>query len=226
MATRAKSTYIISTIGRSPVIAAPAASPTNALSEMGVPRTRRAPKRSTRPRDDLEHPAEQVHVLADQEHALVARHLLVHGLVDGRLVPDLSHSSHPCPVRLGLGVRPGAARAELHGPVQPLAHHLLQGFQVRPGDLPLPQEPLGEEVHRVPRVPQLPLPRRALVGDDAAVRLHPVGLALQQAGALAPAQGCHGGLRRRRTPPPRRCRPPFRPAPRTPGPARPRPGPP
>ena len=54
-------------------MAAPAASPMKALSEMGVPRTRRAPKRSTKPRVILNTPAEEVHVLADDEHPLVPR---------------------------------------------------------------------------------------------------------------------------------------------------------
>ena len=50
MASVTKSMNMISTTGLSPLIAAPTAAPTIAASEIGVSRTRSAPKRSSRPR--------------------------------------------------------------------------------------------------------------------------------------------------------------------------------
>ena len=78
IASSAKLTVMISTIGRSPAIAAPTPMPTIVFSEIGVSRTRFSPNSSSSPSRDLEGALEDAHVLAHQEDRLVGLHLLAH----------------------------------------------------------------------------------------------------------------------------------------------------
>src|SRR4030095_4618772 len=79
-----KSKIWISTTGRRPDTAAPTPIPTNVGSEMGVSRTRPSPHAAGLPEPPAhsEDATDQAHVLAHQEHAPVARHLLPEGLVE------------------------------------------------------------------------------------------------------------------------------------------------
>ena len=65
----------ISHTGRRPMCAAPAAAPTMAVSAIGVSMTRASPKRLLQSLGHLERAAEGADVLAQDEDALVARHL-------------------------------------------------------------------------------------------------------------------------------------------------------
>ena len=91
IASSAKLTVMISTIGRSPAIAAPTPIPTIVFSEIGVSRTRFSPNSSSRPSRDLEGALEDAHVLAHQEHRLVVPHLLAHRLVQRLAVAHHRH---------------------------------------------------------------------------------------------------------------------------------------
>ena len=72
IASSAKLTVMISTIGRSPAIAAPTPMPTIVFSEIGVSRTRFSPNSSSSPSRHLEGALEDADVLAHQEDRLVA----------------------------------------------------------------------------------------------------------------------------------------------------------
>ena len=67
------------------------AAPTIAVSEIGVSMTRASPKRSLQPLGDLERAAVGADVLAEHEHALVARHLLEERLADRLEIGDDGH---------------------------------------------------------------------------------------------------------------------------------------
>ena len=69
-----KSANCSSTIGRSPIQAAPIAAPTNPSSEMGVSRTALLAEHLEQPRGDPECPAERADVLAQHEDAIVLLH--------------------------------------------------------------------------------------------------------------------------------------------------------
>ena len=71
MATQMKSMNIRSTIGRSPVTAAPMPSPTIACSLIGVSTTRRSPNCCLQAAERAEHAAEGADVLAGDEHVVV-----------------------------------------------------------------------------------------------------------------------------------------------------------
>ena len=86
-----KSMNCISATGRMPMYAAPIAAPTMAVSEIGVSMTRASPKRSMQALGDLERAAVGADVLAEQEHALVARHLLEERLADRLEIGDDGH---------------------------------------------------------------------------------------------------------------------------------------
>ena len=77
-----KSTNISSTTGRSPACAAPTARPTNAVSEIGVSRTRSGAELLLQPARGAEDAAEPADVLAEHEHARVALHLVAQRLGD------------------------------------------------------------------------------------------------------------------------------------------------
>ena len=70
-----KSMNCISAIGRMPMSAAPEAAPTMAISEIGVSMTRSRTEVVDQPGAGLERAAVDADVLADEEDALVARHL-------------------------------------------------------------------------------------------------------------------------------------------------------
>ena len=74
---------MISITGRSPVTAEPKAAPASASSEIGVSKTRSAPYFSYRPAVVGEDAAGDRDVLAEEDHALVARQLLVERVADG-----------------------------------------------------------------------------------------------------------------------------------------------
>ena len=71
-----KSPNMMSTTGRNPVIAAPTPMPVNPGSEIGVSSTRSVAKLLHQPGQNLERRSGFGHVLAHDEHARVAAHLL------------------------------------------------------------------------------------------------------------------------------------------------------
>ena len=96
IASSEKLIVISSTIGRSPVIAAPTPTPTIVFSEIGVSRTRFSPNSSSRPCGDLERAVEDADVLAHDQHAVVALHLLAQRLVERLAVAELGHGRLTC----------------------------------------------------------------------------------------------------------------------------------
>ena len=92
-----KSMNCISAIGRSPMCAAPIAAPTMAASLIGVSITRSGPNSSRKPVGDLERAAVDPDVLAEDEDALVAAHLLGHRLADRLEVRRLLQLAHETP---------------------------------------------------------------------------------------------------------------------------------
>ena len=74
-----KSMNCISATGRMPIIAAPIAAPTIAVSEIGVSMTRSAAERLEQTLGRLEGAAVDADVFADDEDPLVALHLLARG---------------------------------------------------------------------------------------------------------------------------------------------------
>ena len=93
IASSEKLIVISSTTGRSPVMAAPTPMPTIVFSEIGVSRTRFSPELVEQAGRDLERAVEDADVLAHQEYALVALHLLPQGLVERLAVADDGHYS-------------------------------------------------------------------------------------------------------------------------------------
>src|ERR1700691_4767863 len=93
MATYMNELSIRSTTGRMPTIAAPAAAPVNPASVIGVLRPRSAPNSSRKAAVAPEHV--EAHVLAHDEHAIVAAHLLLHRVVDRLQVTDCWHGGRP-----------------------------------------------------------------------------------------------------------------------------------
>ncbi len=90
-----KSPNMISSTGRSPVIAAPYAAPVIASSEIGVSNTRAGAVLLDQTRRDREHAAGHGDVLAEEDHALVARELLVERVADRLAELDLRHAVPP-----------------------------------------------------------------------------------------------------------------------------------
>ena len=78
MASVRKSSYITSTIGRMPMIAAPIPEPTSAISEIGVLGTRSGPELAEHALGDAHRAAHLGDVLAHDEDVLVAPHRLRH----------------------------------------------------------------------------------------------------------------------------------------------------
>ena len=100
-----KSTNISSTIGRSPVAAAPAAAPTKEISARCVSSTRSGPNSGPKALGDAERPAPGVlvarragaagNVLAHDDDAMVAPHFLADRLVDRLAVGFFRHGTPP-----------------------------------------------------------------------------------------------------------------------------------
>ena len=84
---------MMSTTGRSPVIAAPTPSPVMPGSEIGESRTRSVPNSSTSPASTLNGVPGLGDVLADDEHRRVAAQLLGERLVDGLRERQLAHAA-------------------------------------------------------------------------------------------------------------------------------------
>ena len=95
IASSEKLTVISSTTAAGPVIAAPTPTPTIVFSEIGVSRTRFSPKSSSRPCGDLERAVEDADVLAHDQDALVALHLLAQRGVERLAVAQLGHQACP-----------------------------------------------------------------------------------------------------------------------------------
>ena len=87
-----KSPNMISMIGRSPQTALPNAAPAIASSEIGVSNTPRRPVLGGQFGRHREHTSGSRDVLAEEDHALVARELLVDRLADR--VPEFELLSH------------------------------------------------------------------------------------------------------------------------------------
>ncbi len=83
---------MISITGRRPLTALPKAPPASASSEIGVSKTRSSPWRSCRPGVTANTPPGRRDVLAEEDHALVARELLVERVADGLAELDASAS--------------------------------------------------------------------------------------------------------------------------------------
>jgi hypothetical protein len=81
-ATRLNDQLMNSTIGRSPYIAAPIAMPANPFSEIGVSMMRLGPNSSSMPWLTLYAPLYSATSSPMQEDALIAAHLLAHGLAE------------------------------------------------------------------------------------------------------------------------------------------------
>ena len=86
---------MISAIGRSPVIAAPIAAPRIACSEIGVSRTRNGPNLLVEADRRLEHAARLADVLAEEDDAVVALHLLRDAARDGVAIGQFRHAQPP-----------------------------------------------------------------------------------------------------------------------------------
>ena len=93
--TAKKSENMISATGRRPVIAAPMAAPRMACSEIGVSMTRFGTELVEQADRGLEHPAGAGDVLADEDHAVVAAHLLGDAARDGVAIGQLRHDQPP-----------------------------------------------------------------------------------------------------------------------------------
>ena len=86
---------MISAIGLRPVIAAPMAAPRIACSEIGQSRTRLRPELLVQPDRGLEHAAGLGHVLAEEDHVRVARHLLGDAARDRVAIGQFRHAKPP-----------------------------------------------------------------------------------------------------------------------------------
>jgi hypothetical protein len=95
MIRKMKSPNIRSTTGREPVIAAPTAMPMKPGSAIGVSTTRVRSEFLDKAGKNLEGRSGLGHVLADDEHGLVAAHFFGEGLVDGLGKGDFTHGFSP-----------------------------------------------------------------------------------------------------------------------------------
>ncbi len=98
----------ISATGRMPIMAAPTAAPTIAVSAIGVSMTRSSPNSSMQAVGHLEGAAVDADVLAEEEDPVVAGHLLADSLADGVHVGRLALRGR------GPGVRSAEVRRAAH----------------------------------------------------------------------------------------------------------------
>ena len=93
MASVMKSSYMISTTGRMPCIAAPMPAPTSAISEIGVLRTRVGPELGEHALRHAHRAAHLGDVLAHDEDVVVAAHRRGERVADGLAVGQLGHQA-------------------------------------------------------------------------------------------------------------------------------------
>ena len=87
-----KSENIISTIGRMPQVAAPAAMPVKLASQIGVSRIR-SPNFSVKPREAPNAPPEGPTSFSNQNNIGISGHLFMHCLIDCMNISNFSHIS-------------------------------------------------------------------------------------------------------------------------------------
>ena len=178
---------MISITGRRPQTALPKAAPVSASSEIGVSKTRSGPKRSASPPVVANTPPGGGDVLAEEDHALVARQLLVERVADrvAELAAQASLNSR-CAERSGVGKGAASARAIICS-----ISASTDGVHAPPA----PESSKRSEIARArddQRVAQLP--RVELAGLAVAARVaarvadEAVGQRLDEAPARAPAR--------------------------------------
>ena len=172
----------ISATGRMPIIAAPTAAPTIAVSEIGVSMTRSSPNSRDEAVGDLEGAAVDADVFAEQEDALVPLHLLAQALADrvdvGGLALGGRRSRRPCAseVRARRSSRPPEDRGlrSPGGRVDALERDSGCGQRALLGELDLAVDLLGDRPGRSRRarsaVAAAGLDERARVSLDRVLR--------------------------------------------------------
>jgi hypothetical protein len=189
IATQMKSMNIRSTIGRSPVTAAPMPRPMMACSLIGVSTTRRSPNSLLEAAVRAEHAAEGADVLAGAEHVVVGRHRLADGLVERLDVGELALMRLSRRLRsvytsasMSVGVGERAVLGELRSPLDVGAQLVPDRVEVGGVACRLDQ-PLLEGEDRVALLPLGDLVVGAVLQPevlDAVVVVEAVGLGLDQ----------------------------------------------